>query len=184
MIIRIFMLVLVQSLSLFSGEVKLSIAEKGKFQKQDNGALKFIPSAKENATRKKNGGLSLAKQWHVMGVELQKKIQHRPDDVILTGGVGHFNIGMMRPYAGIPIFIGCDNERPRLVGMTDANGKFAIHLAPSMKKGQQLYLYFSGGIKTEMLHLNRPGAMEPVTVASLAEGISTERYRVFLPLIK
>lgn len=166
----------------------LSMAEHGVLKQngKENGKgdITFVPDAKVNNERRKkgNGGLCTIKQWHVIGAEFQKPKAHRPEELILTGGVGHYNVGMLRPYAGIPIFMGVGNEQPRLVGMTDANGKFAIRVPNSrQEKGEQLYLYFSGSISVQKIWIAAPGSKGRLVIPHLEVGSITERYKVTLP---
>ncbi len=140
---------------LLAAEPLLSMPGHGKFQKEGE-AIVFVPDERRSADRQKSSGLDAFKQWHVIGAELQPKVRHRPTETIVTGGVGHFNIGMLRPYGGIPIFAAWGNKQPRLVGMTDANGRFAVKLPldfpleleerQGVEKDAKLYLFFSGTI--------------------------------------
>lgn len=174
---------------LFAADPILGMAEHGKFELKGE-KMVFVPDAERNAQREKNSGLDNLRQWHVIGAELQAPKPHRPDETILIGGVGHFNIGMLAPYAGIPIFMAAGDARPTLVGMTDANGKFAIKL-PRIEDKSELHLFFSGEISIsrhpfakgeKRVSLLGGEVVEGYDEMVLKLGSPTERFRVSIPI--
>ena len=169
----------------FASEPLLGGAQHGTLVKV-KGVIQFQLDDKRNKEREKNHGLDFLKQWLVIGCKIQATLPHRPDDKILIGGVGHFNVGMLKPYSGICIFIAVGQERPKLAGITDANGRFAISL-PKIEAEKELFLYFSETIDSieisypkNMIGLNLSSGKERdySKLAFLALGSTAERYLV------
>jgi hypothetical protein len=151
-------------------------------------------------TPRKNSILDLSLSgpdiWIVSGggvlisASLQDVKPHRPGEKIMVGDMGNYNIGLLAPCSGIPIFISTGNQRPKLVGISDANGHFAVKL-PQYDKASEIFIFFYGEI--EVLNIQIPddpikgviytdmNLLEANQNLVLKVGTSTVRYKVSIP---
>lgn len=125
----------------------LGEAEHGEL-KEVEGKVSFVPNTLVNEERIKSGDtIGMRRGWDMIGPKIYTK-PHHPTEYIISGGLGNYNIGMMAPSAGIPVFLSIDDQRPTLVGITDANGLFAIKL-PDRYNGSEIWLYFTGEVDVQ-----------------------------------
>ncbi len=163
----------------------LSRCEYGTLVKRDDRFV-FVLDKERNSDRwrEQTAASFFFKQWRVLGnakLEKAKPWREKEYAYIVSGGVGHYIDGMRHSFEGIRIFMARDSERPRLVGMTDAHGRYAIRL-PQVDEGEQLYLFFSGGIDTapdaEKSFPRRGIGANNDNLAVLKSDTITERYAV------
>lgn len=106
----------------------------------------------------------------LLSAGLQDTKAHRPTERIIAGGLGSYNVGGASPCAGILIFIATGNQRPKLAGISDANGSFAVAL-PVHDDKSEIFIFFNGEID---ILVSRDGNQNRV----LKTGTSTVRYKV------
>ncbi len=163
----------------------LGTAEHGEL-KEVGGKVSFVPNTRVNEERIKSGDtIGMRRGWDLISPKIYTK-PHRPTEHIISGGLGNYNTGIMDPSAGIPVFLSIDHQRPTLVGITDANGLFAIKL-PERYHESEIWLYFTGEVDVQ--DIPYPDVQKQMSkidmkmhdsfqVLAMKIGTSTERFKL------